>query len=174
MATNLGGKARPRSLVVQRRQEDERQLALEVQRAQAEERRQRLEEQKHELEVKSLALEERKHELEKDKLVVDVAKHFTTVITALLFILAYFSDEIITYWRSNSMKWGPFSMWDVAVAALTASFTWSLVVVITPVSFPSNERRRRLVRVLLVVCILLMALASAVVITGMLPLGRTP
>src|SRR5688500_18433066 len=64
--------------------------SLEVQRARAEERRQRLEEFRYQLEARKYELEQRKHELEKTKVINDALKHFITVITALLFILAYF------------------------------------------------------------------------------------
>ena len=124
MATNAGG--RPRS--------------LEGQRARAEERRQRLEEFRHELEVRKYDLEERKHELEKTRVINDVLKHLITIITALLFILAYFGDEMIPLLKSLAIPALPWNLWDVAVVGLTFSLTFSLITLIYSALYTGNRR----------------------------------
>ena len=104
--------------------------SLEVQRARAEERRQRLEEFRYQLEARKYELEQRKHELEKTKVINDTLKHFITVITALLFILAYFGDEINPLLKSLDTLPLPWNLWDVAVVGLTFFLTFSLITLI--------------------------------------------
>src|SRR5688572_17228475 len=124
MATNAGDRLR----------------SLEVQRAQAEERRQRLEQFQHQLEIRNYELEERKHELEKTKIINDVLKHFITVITALLFILAYFGDEMIPLLKSLDIPPFPWNVWDVAVMGLTFSLTFSLITLIYSALYTGDTR----------------------------------
>jgi hypothetical protein len=98
---------------------DYRPRSLEVQRAQAEERRQRLEEQHYHLTAK-------RHDVEKAKIIVDVIKHFTAVITALLFIVAYFGDQIIPAMRERSTPFLNLTAWDIGIVALAGSLVFSL------------------------------------------------
>jgi hypothetical protein len=98
--------------------------SLEVQRAQAEERRQREAELYYELDVKKHELEEENHELEKSKIIVDVLKHVATVITALLFILSYFGDQVIPGMMSR-LIFGV-NTWNIAVVGIAGSLTYSL------------------------------------------------
>lgn len=112
---------------------ENRPRSLEVQRAQAEERRQRLEEQRHRLEVK-------KHDLEKAKIIVDVLKHFTAVITAILFILAYFGDQVIPAMQETITPILGFSAWDIGIVALAGSLVFALQALVDFALDPEDQR----------------------------------
>lgn len=98
---------------------EHRPRSLEVQRAQAEERRQRLEEQKYQLEIE-------KHDLEKAKIVVGVLKHFTAVILAVLFIWAYFGEQVIPAMQGSLTLFLNLTAWDIGIVALAGALAFSL------------------------------------------------
>jgi hypothetical protein len=165
MTTNLGGKARPRSLAAQRRQEEDRQRTLEVQRAQAQERREREAELYYELDVKKHELEQQNHELEKTKVVVDVLKHVATVITALLFILSYFGDQVIPRMRGVAIF--GMNLWDWAVMAISLSLGLSLISLIFLARNPTWIAEHSLMRLLLLAILISIGLATLLILSSL-------
>jgi hypothetical protein len=149
----------------------------EVQRAQAEERRQRLEEEKRQLEIKHDEREERKQEVERVKIVIDVLKHVSTVITALLFILASFGDQIIPRARETSIPYLDLTMWDLAVISFYISLMSSLVGIMSladTLDVLDRSGPNRLSGTILKIIAIALVVAMLVVVLGMGVLGRTP
>ena len=139
---------------------DKRPRSLEVQRAQAEERRQRFEEQKLHLHIKQ-------HDLEKTKIVVDVLKHFTAVVTAMLFIIAFFGDQIIPPMKETVTPFWGLTAWEIGIVALAGSLVFSLQALLDFALDPQHHSTNRTAKRWLSVTMWLLLLAIILIIAAL-------
>lgn len=139
---------------------EKRPRSLEVQHAQAEERRQRLEEQKHHLELK-------RHDLEKTKIVVDVLKHFTAVVTALLFIVAFFGDQFIPAMQETVTPFWDLTAWEIGIVALAGSLVVSLQALLDFALDPQHQSTNRTAKRWLSVTMWLLLIAIILIIAAL-------
>ena len=152
-----------------------RPRSLEVQKAQAEERRQRLEEQRHDLDARRYAMELRKHDVEKAKISIEVLKHFSTVIVALVFILAYFGDQIIPSLQQTDLFPSlDMTAWDIGVMGLALTLAFSLFSLISFALNPEPRSNDPFQRIMLYVMLAVLVVSVAAVVEAMTVIDLTP
>jgi hypothetical protein len=152
-----------------------RPRSLDVQKAQAEERRQRLEEQRHDLDTRRYAMELRKHEVEKAKISIEVLKHFSTVIVALIFILAYFGDRLIPSLEATDLVPSlNMTAWDIGVMGLALTLAFSLFSLINFALNPEPKTSDLFQRIMLYVMLAVLVISVAAVVDAMVGIDWIP
>lgn len=139
---------------------EKRPRSLEVQRAQAEEVRQRFEAQKHRLEIK-------RYNLEKTKIIVDILKHFTAVVTAILFIVAFFGDRLIPAMQATITPFWDLTAWEIGIVALAGSLVFSLQALVDFALDPEHQSTNRTAKRWLSVTMWLLLIAVILMIAAL-------